>query len=636
MATQKENLDDFLAPRRSQGELWWSLRTREGIPEYKYANKITSEGIKKQVLNSPRIENEIKEMCVATGQDEGELLKETKAMLDEMGHTSSMGSVRFLAYVLPKVFKSIFRNIYVNTDGIEKIRKTVKDTPVVFLPTHRSYIDFIIMSYICFHYDLPMPCIAAGQDFMFMKFVGKLLRNCGAFYMRRSFGKDRLYWAVFTEYVQLLIRHGDYPVEFFLEGTRSRTAKSLPPKLGNLSGLFKARTILNEDYGRFYVHFSEPLSLRRFSEGHVNRSKHNLSPRFKFSLTEEEQEFVHGFAHTLILQQQKYLVAPVWSLISTLLLMNHGEMTLELLYQDLQWLYEQISGFGFYVDWPAHQPIQAIIHSCLSVHHNVASVTKDGRLVVNLDVDGTNHRKTTNIEEMTQQEIMNMATVYIVLGHYRNQITHVFVRMALVSLCLGSRISCFKDQLFTEYSYLVKIMSSEFIFHPKLAEQDFNGVLRKFQSNGIISITGNEITRQPNGEKLLTFLQQMFHPFLIGYWVMCQYLLSINQTNGGGQHLKEITLTRGSQSMVAEMIRTGDIAVFDSLSLNLLSNTMNSLVNLEAVKKIKRNKEILLLPLSGEILKISDRISDLVEVPLLRAVHSRLHSVIPSEMKAKL
>ena len=69
-------------------------------------------------------------------------------------------------------------------------------------------------------------------DFMGMKFFGWLLRNSGAFYIRRSFGDDALYWAIFTEYVQTHICNGDNPIEFYVEGTRSRTSKSYNPKFG--------------------------------------------------------------------------------------------------------------------------------------------------------------------------------------------------------------------------------------------------------------------------------------------------------------------------------------------------------------------------------------------------------------------
>lgn len=64
--------------------------------------------------------------------------------------------------------------------------------------------------------------------------MGQLLRDTHAFFMRRSFGDDKLYKAVFDEYVQTLVISGDLPIEFFIEGTRSRSAKSLLPKFGKI------------------------------------------------------------------------------------------------------------------------------------------------------------------------------------------------------------------------------------------------------------------------------------------------------------------------------------------------------------------------------------------------------------------
>lgn len=122
--------------------------------------------------------------------------------------------------------------------------------PVLFVPTHRSYGDFILMSYVCFHYELDVPRIAAGMgkfkylplilpkiilnvlDFHGMTLMGEILRDSCAFFMRRTFSQDKLYSATFSEYVQTLVTHGDAAVEFFIEGTRSRSAKSLMPKFG--------------------------------------------------------------------------------------------------------------------------------------------------------------------------------------------------------------------------------------------------------------------------------------------------------------------------------------------------------------------------------------------------------------------
>ena len=102
------------------------------------------------------------------------------------------------------------------------------------MPTHRSYADFILVSYLFFTLDLPLPVIAAGMDFKGMKLVSRILQNAGAFYIRRSFRQDVLYWNLVSEYVRHHIVNFQAPVEFFLEGTRSRVGKSLPPKSGTL------------------------------------------------------------------------------------------------------------------------------------------------------------------------------------------------------------------------------------------------------------------------------------------------------------------------------------------------------------------------------------------------------------------
>lgn len=113
-----------------------------------------------------------------------------------------------------------------------QLKDAAKNNPVVFIPSHRSYMDFLLVSYICFTMDIPLPFIAAAADFMNMRVIRTLFRNSGAFYMRRSFMTDPLYWVVFTEYIQNQLQNGNQPLEFFLEGTRSRTGKFLQPKLG--------------------------------------------------------------------------------------------------------------------------------------------------------------------------------------------------------------------------------------------------------------------------------------------------------------------------------------------------------------------------------------------------------------------
>jgi len=108
----------------------------------------------------------------------------------------------------------------------------ISQAQYIYVPSHRSYLDFILLSYILFSYDMALPNIAAGMDFYNMKIVGELLRKTGAFYIRRSFSNDLLYKQIFRSYVNTIVSHSDRAIEFFIEGTRSRSQKSTIPKYG--------------------------------------------------------------------------------------------------------------------------------------------------------------------------------------------------------------------------------------------------------------------------------------------------------------------------------------------------------------------------------------------------------------------
>ena len=111
--------------------------------------------------------------------------------------------------------------------------------PVVYIPSHKSHVDYLILSYMLYHHDLPCPLIAAGKNLSFWP-MGPLFRRGGAFFIRRSFRGAVLYSRVFAEYVHTILDEG-YSVEQFIEGGRSRTGKLLMPKLGLLSILLNAQ-----------------------------------------------------------------------------------------------------------------------------------------------------------------------------------------------------------------------------------------------------------------------------------------------------------------------------------------------------------------------------------------------------------
>jgi len=232
---------------------------------------------------------------------------------DEIAADYSNASINFLRIVLGVVWNRIFKGI--ETRGLERVRELAHSNVIVYLPAHRSHADYLLLSYVLYLAGLVPPHIAAGENLNITLGIGALLRRCGAFFMRRKFGGDALYTAVFRAYVDSLIQRG-YAIEFFPEGGRSRTGRLLAPKTGLLAmvveaalrqrarkvlvvpvhigydrvweinsylkelkggqkekesvqGLLKATRMLTKSYGRVYLNFGEPIRLDEFADARL-------------------------------------------------------------------------------------------------------------------------------------------------------------------------------------------------------------------------------------------------------------------------------------------------------------------------------------------------------------------------------
>jgi len=149
----------------------------------------------------------------------------------EIAADYSYSFVRIAEILLSWFWNRIYRGVQVFHFG--EFREAQPGYEVVYVPCHRSHIDYMLLSFILYRRGFVPPHIAAGIN-LNMPLVGRLLRYGGAFYLRRSFRAQPLYAAVFNEYVRTLIEKG-VALEYFVEGTRSRTGRSLPPRAGMLS-----------------------------------------------------------------------------------------------------------------------------------------------------------------------------------------------------------------------------------------------------------------------------------------------------------------------------------------------------------------------------------------------------------------
>ena len=162
--------------------------------------------------------------------------KKAHAYAWEIAADYSNPVVRSASFLLSHVWNRIFDGMLVH--HLDKFKEAAPGHEVVYVPCHRSHMDYLLLSYLLYERGIVPPHIAAGIN-LNLPVIGTLLRKGGAFFMRRSFRGNPLYSAVFTEYVAQLVS-GGYSLEYFIEGGRSRTGRLLQPKGGMISMTVRA------------------------------------------------------------------------------------------------------------------------------------------------------------------------------------------------------------------------------------------------------------------------------------------------------------------------------------------------------------------------------------------------------------
>lgn len=158
-------------------------------------------------------------------------------MMEEIAANFSYEAIRVTDRVMGWLWSRLYQGINVN--GGERVRQLAQDGhEIVYVPCHRSHMDYLLLSYVLYHQGLVPPHIAAGINLNFWP-AGPIFRRLGAFFIRRTFKGNKLYSTVFREYLGELFTRG-YSVEYFVEGGRSRTGRLLDPKTGTLSMTLQA------------------------------------------------------------------------------------------------------------------------------------------------------------------------------------------------------------------------------------------------------------------------------------------------------------------------------------------------------------------------------------------------------------
>ena len=274
-----------------------------------------------ELIKRPAVLNAIVEESKITGKPTEKLKSEALAIYDVMVADTRYSLLKFLNTVITLIWNRIYHGQSII--GADRVRQLVQTGhEIIYIPCHRSHMDYVLLSFVIFHEGLPIPQIASGNNLNFFP-VGQIIKRCGSYFIRRKMKGDNFYIALFNEYLSLLFERG-YATEFFIEGGRSRTGRTLPPKTGmvamtiqaqlrglerpiafvptylgyehvsevgsymrELNGQTKAKESAKQllgifkrfrYYGRGYVTFGEPVVVTRFLNQNVPSWRDDIDP----------------------------------------------------------------------------------------------------------------------------------------------------------------------------------------------------------------------------------------------------------------------------------------------------------------------------------------------------------------------
>lgn len=543
--------------------------------------------IKELVLRDGRINQEIEETAQGNKRKHKQLRKSAGKYFDEIAADYNMTYIEAFLMALNWFWKKIFEGVDVDMQGLAKIREWARKGPLIYVPSHKSHIDYLILNYVLLNNHLHVPRIAAGANLLFWP-MGYIFRQCGAFFIRRSFKGAQLYTEVLGRYIKALLEEG-HPIQFFIEGGRSRNGKLMLPKTGFLSMLLKA---YQEGFCKDLIFVPASITYDRIIEektylkelGGDNKEQENLRQVIKarrflkmrygkiyirfnnpFSLTEylsRQNQAQNGVHRKLALHLVKSInaVSPITplSVVAMGILANHRRgFHLSELAETVAILLNFIRKYDI--------PLAATLSDPAKAVKETLSLLNDWKVIDSLkDVEGEDEIF-YYVEEDKKME----------LEYQKNSIIHFFIPHSLVAISLLSGREEVKklDSIVADYAFLKNLFKSEFVFDEKedLPEK-VTSFIEYFQDAGFFSRFeedgGYKITKL--GFDKLPIWAGLAKTFLESYWIAVK---AISQQKN--KAVKDDNLVKHMMYLGKRFHKLGIIDHIGALSELTFKNAMN-------------------------------------------------------------
>ncbi|WP_067862097.1 glycerol-3-phosphate 1-O-acyltransferase PlsB [Neptuniibacter marinus] len=183
------------------------------------------------VIKDPNVQQAIDQQAKERGTSRHRIERHCAHTLDKIAADFSPITTRILDPLLNWVWGRLYRKVRIA--NIERVQEIAKTHQLIYLPCHRSHMDYLLLSWVLYRHGLMIPHVAAGEN-LNIPVIGPILKRSGAIFMRRQFHGDPLYSCLYKTYLEQMTHRG-HSLEYFIEGGRSRTGRLLAAKTGLLS-----------------------------------------------------------------------------------------------------------------------------------------------------------------------------------------------------------------------------------------------------------------------------------------------------------------------------------------------------------------------------------------------------------------
>ncbi len=192
-----------------------------------------------KILENTEFQKKLARIAIQKGESHEDVNKEAEGYLKELftEHQPTIDLIFTEAtqYMLGRGYD---KNIDVNPNELKELAKIMRQHPVAFVLTHKSYVDTLVLSLVLARYGLPMPYTFGGINLDLFA-IGKLARKNGVIFIRRAFKDNPVYKATLRHFITYLLNKQS-SFMWALEGTRSRTGKLVWPQMGILKYIMEA------------------------------------------------------------------------------------------------------------------------------------------------------------------------------------------------------------------------------------------------------------------------------------------------------------------------------------------------------------------------------------------------------------